>query len=391
MIANSSQPINKRIGLLVFPLRNPDEECGQGFISQLVALLAPLVQEIIVITGNLRASLPYDDVRIINVKAPIVRKVQESAFSKTLRFLLAQFTLSSQVIRQSKKVDIIALYLSAGLLLLPLFLARLLGKKVVIVTTGSGSQSLRAMYPNSSGRTYSAVVRLIEHLDYSLANKIVVYSPALVNDLGLEKYKNKISIAHKHFIDFDKFKLEKPLNERCNVVGYIGRLSEEKGILNFMEAILKVLDLKGNIRFLIGGAGQLRGKVEQHLCDQNLGDKAKFVGWIPHDELPEYLNDLKLVVLPSYTEGLPNIMLEAMACGTPVLATPVGAIPDIIKDGKTGFIMENNSPQCIAANIIRALNHRDLEQITQNARTLVQREFTYEKVVERYKEILYSL
>jgi glycosyltransferase involved in cell wall biosynthesis len=84
-------------------------------------------------------------------------------------------------------------------------------------------------------------------------------------------------------------------------------------------------------------------------------------------------------------------MLEAMACGTPVLATPVGAIPDVIKDGETGFIMEDNSPECIARNIIRALNHPNLEQIAQNARALVEKEFTFEKAVERYREILDSL
>jgi len=114
----------------------------------------------------------------------------------------------------------------------------------------------------------------------------------------------------------------------------------------------------------------------------------QIVDWTPHKNLIDILNTLKLLVLPSYTEGLPNVILEAMACGTPVLATPVGAIPDIIKDGETGFIMEDNSPECIAKNIVRALNHPDLEKIAENGRRLVEQEFTFEKAVKRWKKIL---
>jgi glycosyltransferase involved in cell wall biosynthesis len=92
---------------------------------------------------------------------------------------------------------------------------------------------------------------------------------------------------------------------------------------------------------------------------------------------------LRLLVLPSYTEGLPNIMLEAMACGTPVLATP-----DVIIDGKTGFIMENNSPECIAENVIRALNSPDLERIAEERRQFVEENFSFESTVTRWKEVL---
>jgi glycosyltransferase involved in cell wall biosynthesis len=77
-----------------------------------------------------------------------------------------------------------------------------------------------------------------------------------------------------------------------------------------------------------------------------------------------------------------------MACGTPVLATPVGVIPDIIKDGETGFIMENNSPECIAENVLRALSSPDLERIAEKGRWFVEANFTFERVVDRWNEVL---
>ena len=80
-----------------------------------------------------------------------------------------------------------------------------------------------------------------------------------------------------------------------------------------------------------------------------------------------------------------------MGCGAPILATPVGGIPDVIKDGETGFIMEDTTPECIAINVTRALNHPDLEKITKNARTLIEKEYTLEAAVERYRELFDNL
>jgi glycosyltransferase involved in cell wall biosynthesis len=93
-------------------------------------------------------------------------------------------------------------------------------------------------------------------------------------------------------------------------------------------------------------------------------------------------------ILSSYHKVLPNIMLETMACGTPVLATPVGAISDIIIDGETGFIMENNSPGYIAESVIRALNSPNLEQIAEGGRRFVEGNFSFESTITRWKEML---
>jgi glycosyltransferase involved in cell wall biosynthesis len=132
----------------------------------------------------------------------------------------------------------------------------------------------------------------------------------------------------------------------------------------------------------------LKDSITASLDTEKITSRVDLPGWISHDDLPKYLNQLRLLVLPSYTEGLPNIMLEAMACGTPVLATPVGAVPDVIRDGETGFIMEDNSPECIARNVLRALNDPNLEGVADRGRRFVEGEFTFEKAVERWKTVI---
>ena len=177
------------------------------------------------------------------------------------------------------------------------------------------------------------------------------------------------------------------LKERTFLLGYFGRLSDEKGSTEFARSLPLILkDQKS--RALIVGGGDLEGQVRKILADASIQDRVEFAGWIDLKQMPAYLNDTSMVVIPSYGEGVPNLLLEAMACGTPVLATPVGGIPDVIKDGDTGFLMEDNSPECIARNVTRVLNHPDLEEITRKARALIDKEYTYEAAVERYRNII---
>ncbi|MBA7664550.1 D-inositol-3-phosphate glycosyltransferase [subsurface metagenome] len=275
------------------------------------------------------------------------------------------------------------MFLGGERFLLPMLTAKLLRKDVVMVFAGSGVKVAQA-----EKDSFYRVLRFLSRANCALSDRIILYSERLIEEYGLERYRSKISVATKHFLTLDTFKIQTSLKERDDSVGYIGSLHELKGVPNFLSAIPKVLEKRDDIRFLIGGDGKLRGEVEDYLSREDLGNRASFIGWIPHEQLPKYLNQLKLLVLPSCTEGLPNIILEAMACGTPVLATPVGAIPDVIRDGETGFILEDNSPECIARNIIRVLNHPNLDDIAMNARSLTEREFSYEAAVEKYNKIL---
>jgi glycosyltransferase involved in cell wall biosynthesis len=365
----------RNIGVITVPI----SQAGLIPLRNLVDILRSLSNEVHLVSGDAGYSFFAQQGGIYAHE--VKHKATKAPLTRILNYTWTQTRISWKVMRLRRNVDLWVFFIGGEGLALPVITAKLLRKGIVIASAGSGVKVAQVQRD-----PFTAAVSFLRSITYSLSNRIILYSPNLIKEWNLEKYRHKISIAPKNFLDFDKFKVQKPLNKRDNLVGYIGRLNSEKGILNFLEAIPKVVATRDKVSFLIGGAGQFQLQVEEYT--NKLSKKVKFVGWIPHDDLPHYLNELKLLVLPSYTEGLPNIMLEAMACDTPVLATPVGAIPDVIRSGETGFIMEGNSTECIAKNIVRALNHPNLEQIAGDARALVEREFTFEKAVDRYREIL---
>lgn len=371
---------HQSIGIVTIPI----SKAGVPPLLNLIDIVYTLFDEVNLITGDIESTFFMKNKKIHTYQVVKNRTFTNTQFTRrAINNIWTQLSISYKLMSITKNVDLWIFFIGGDYLIIPMLIAKLLRKRVVIASAGSGVKSLRFQKD-----PYTRVVSFLQNINYYLTDGIILYSEKIIEEEGLQKYQNKIYIAHEHFIDFNKFKIKKKFEERNNIVGYIGRLSEEKGVLNFIKAIPEILKRKSNLEFLIVGDGQLRDEIEKYLENENLNDKINLKKWIPHNELPNHMNELKLIVLPSYTEGLPNIMLEAMACSTPVLATSVGAIPDIIKDGETGFIMKNNSIECITENIIRVLNHTDLEKISENGRKLIENEFTFNKAVEGYRKIL---
>jgi glycosyltransferase involved in cell wall biosynthesis len=269
-------------------------------------------------------------------------------------------------------------------LLFPVIVSKLLRKPIILCLAASSSKMMDSSLNN---HLILQVPKFLELFNYYVSDFIILYSSKLIKEWNLSKYTKKIYIAQKHFLNFNLFNMNKKIDQRPYTVGYIGRLSDEKGSINFVQAIPIILSTLNDVRFFIGGDGPLKDNILEEINNTKVKHCVKMEGWINHNELPKYLNEMKLLVIPSYTEGLPNIMLEAMACGTPVLSTSVGAISDVITDNVTGFIMENNSPNCIAKNVVRALKHPYLSDVSKNAYNLVTQNFTYEMAKEKYYRV----
>lgn len=289
------------------------------------------------------------------------------------------------------KVDIVIFFLSNPLIL-PTLLAKTARKKSLFVITGLMSREVRVKINNGIASNILAnMFKILETMCMMLVDRVAVESPSILHFHGLDKYSRKAVVFGANYVNTSFFKQTSSLSSREDIVGYMGRLSAEKGIMDFIGAIPHVLALRGNIRFLIVGDGPLRHDIEREIKIRKLESKVTLAGYVPRKECPHYLNQFKLLVSPSHTEGLPALIQEAMACGTPVLATPVGGIPDLIKDTETGFIIDCNSYEIIAENIVRALSYPGLDRITRNASDLIHREYNYETSVRKYIKVLTEL
>jgi len=371
------------------------------FLYDLIKILEPVCDAVYVITSNIPKDKTFSEkIKIKDIKTAMhfkytIHPAWRSTLLQFFKIIVIQIKMCWILAKISKDVELVLFYVGGAYLFPPVLTTKFLRKKVIISAINFSSVIHRKTDNAkffSKGDVFSIALNVLERANFYLSDLIITESKGVIDLLSLGKYRQKLNANAARYINLNLFQIKKDLRERINLVGYIGRLEQrQKAVMHLVKAIPLILEKQDNIKFFLGGNGPLYDKIKAWMMNNKLFQKVEMPGWIPHDELADYLNELKVFILPSYAEGLPTGVLEAMACGTPVLATPVGGIPDIIKDGETGFIMENNSPECIAKNITRVLNHPNLEEITKNARSLIEKEYTYGTAVERYKEILKRL
>jgi glycosyltransferase involved in cell wall biosynthesis len=362
-----------RIGVITMPVF----KAGITPLSNLITILCSLTKTVFLMTGDEGYVFFRKDKRLKTFN--ISQKTSAFFISRIVNYLLFQVKMSLEMVKMRKQIDIFLFFMGGESLLLPTLTAHLLRKKVVLMFASSSVK-----IQESQNDPLAGLLKISQFISCTIADVLIVYTKHIISEYSLERWNKKIVIAREHYIDFDSFRIKEDYHSRECIVGYIGRFSEEKGIVPLLYAVPDAVIKNPDTKFLFIGDGSLRPTIERYIQDNNLSETIILPGWVSHDVLADYLNKMKLLVIPSDTEGLPNVMLEAMACGTPVLATPVGGIPTIIKDGETGFILKNNSSPCIASNIVRLLDDHKIVTVIGNANQLMQNEFRFEKRVEEF-------
>lgn len=174
------------------------------------------------------------------------------------------------------------------------------------------------------------------------------------------------------------------------IVGAAGRLSPEKGFDQLVEAAAIVGRADPGVGFVLFGDGPLRGALAQQIISRGLQERFILAGF--RTDLERFLPHLHLLALPSYTEGLPVILLEALAAGVPVVATSVGGTPEVIEDGVGGYLVPKGNPPALARRILDVLrDETGRRSLARRGRERVGNEFTFEVQSAAYQRLFESL
>ena len=179
-------------------------------------------------------------------------------------------------------------------------------------------------------------------------------------------------------------------NPLSPIVLAAGRLSPEKGFDVLLEAASEVLRRFPAARFALFGEGAERSKLETRAEQLGLTGRFAMPGFTA--ELDRLLPWADVVVLPSFTEGLPNVALEASAAGVPIVATAVGGTPEVVKDGETGLLVPSGRPAAMAEALNRLLDSSGLRRSMGDAgRRRMREQFTFEAQADQYRALCKQL
>lgn len=135
----------------------------------------------------------------------------------------------------------------------------------------------------------------------------------------------------------------------------IGRLSAQKGQLLLVDAFAKLIDSGVDANLILAGDGELRDEVEARIRHYGLGDRVRITGWVTSDEIRKLLQESRALVLPSFAEGLPVVIMEAFALGRPVISTFVAGIPELVEPGRSGWLVPAGAPEPLVCALEEAL------------------------------------
>jgi glycosyltransferase involved in cell wall biosynthesis len=250
----------------------------------------------------------------------------------------------------------------------------------------------------SRGWTYeSPKIRLYEEIDrlfLRLTDHIVAVSSGQqkkVLQCGLPHHKvsvihNAINLKHTDRSNCPQIREELGIPRNSLLVISAGRLSPEKNYATMIEVAQKVISQNNSVYFAIFGEGFLREKLERQIHEKELNDRFLLPGF--RKNILAILKEIDIFMLPSLTEGLPNVALEAFAARKPIIASAVGGTPEIVQDGISGFLTAPDDSAGMSESLLKLTENPELrQQMGEIGYRYITEHFDFEVQTKKYEEL----
>jgi len=250
------------------------------------------------------------------------------------------------------------------------------------------------------GRLKTGIFILLEKISALITDRLVMLTEQEKND-HLHFHiapENKFSVVHSG-INLDRFsntsvdpaamKRRLGIPEGNLVVGTTGRLTHIKGHRYLIEAAGKIVSSRPDTTFVFLGDGELLDELKNMASISGIEENIKFLGW--RQDVAEVISTFDVFVLPSLNEGMGRVLVEAMALGKPIVASGIGGIPDLVADGKNGYLVPVGDVEVLAARIRRLLDDPEKREKMGNAGKRYAVNFSADAMVEKIDQLYHEL
>lgn len=306
-----------------------------------------------------------------------------------LALFLIRFPIAMcQLIRliQKHRIEIINIHYPADCFVYFALCRRIL--PIALVTSVHGAD----LFPN--GRPKVKYPRAIRFL-LSASDRVVANSLGYQKDVSsvFPELKEKVLFIHNsvNLPEFDG-DCRDAGDHRARYILCVAMHNEKKGIDVLLRAFASFKDTEPSVNLLLAGDGPLRVRLEDLALSLEIQDRVEFLGRQRPVQVKKLLHGCDIFVLPSRSEPFGIVIIEAMACKKPVIATSVGGIPEIIENGKNGILVKPDNPKALANALITVLNDRALQRdLAENGYRTVRERFRTEHTGSAYEALFGAL
>jgi len=204
-----------------------------------------------------------------------------------------------------------------------------------------------------------------------------------------KRYWDKINVVHCG-VDAEFHNVTNTsFNNSRNIIS-VGRLCEQKGQLLLVDAVARLVNKREQVHLILAGDGPMREELEEMIRQRHLEKNITITGWLSSEQIADGLINARALILPSFAEGLPVVIMEAMVLNRPVLSTYVAGIPELIIHGENGWLVPAGDIEKLTDEIFQVLRATDeeLEKMGRNARIRVMERHNIDTEAEKLSELL---